>query len=110
MLQQANHWLFMGYSLVPFCLFTWDKWMKVFSSRKRTTHATTPFPSIPSHTFLARSCSLILGPAFLFTGVQVCLFPRPCVVLHLIIGVALHTQVTCATKRKAKKGRVTAKR
>ncbi|KFV86538.1 Lysophospholipid acyltransferase 5, partial [Struthio camelus australis] len=31
-LQQANHWMFMGYSLVPFCLFTWDKWMKVYKS------------------------------------------------------------------------------
>uniref|UniRef100_A0A493T1F6 Lysophospholipid acyltransferase 5 n=1 Tax=Anas platyrhynchos platyrhynchos TaxID=8840 RepID=A0A493T1F6_ANAPP len=31
-LQQANHWMFMGYSLVPFCLFTWDKWMKVYRS------------------------------------------------------------------------------
>ncbi|NXX50241.1 MBOA5 acyltransferase, partial [Tricholaema leucomelas] len=31
-LQQAIHWMFMGYSLVPFCLFTWDKWMKVYRS------------------------------------------------------------------------------
>uniref|UniRef100_A0A663F1T5 Lysophospholipid acyltransferase 5 n=1 Tax=Aquila chrysaetos chrysaetos TaxID=223781 RepID=A0A663F1T5_AQUCH len=31
-LQQTNHWMFMGYSLVPFCLFTWDKWMKVYRS------------------------------------------------------------------------------
>uniref|UniRef100_A0A8V0ZVH7 Lysophospholipid acyltransferase 5 n=1 Tax=Gallus gallus TaxID=9031 RepID=A0A8V0ZVH7_CHICK len=31
-LQQTNHWMFMGYSLVPFCLFTWDKWMKVYKS------------------------------------------------------------------------------
>ncbi|XP_019404426.1 PREDICTED: lysophospholipid acyltransferase 5 [Crocodylus porosus] len=31
-LQQTNHWMFMGYSLVPFCLFTWDKWLKVYSS------------------------------------------------------------------------------
>lgn len=27
--QQFFHWLFMGYPLVPFCLFTWDKWLKV---------------------------------------------------------------------------------
>ncbi|KAM8923931.1 lysophospholipid acyltransferase 5 [Pelodytes ibericus] len=30
--QQAFHWLFMGYPLVPFCLFTWDKWLKVYLS------------------------------------------------------------------------------
>ena len=27
--QQTIHWLFMGYSMTAFCLFTWDKWMKV---------------------------------------------------------------------------------
>ncbi|KAI1242170.1 Lysophospholipid acyltransferase 5, partial [Lamprotornis superbus] len=67
-LQQTNHWMFMGYSLVPFCLFTWDKWMKVY------------------------------------------LFLRPRVVLHLTASVALHSQINCATKRKAKKSRITAKR
>ncbi|XP_066539044.1 lysophospholipid acyltransferase 5 isoform X1 [Hoplias malabaricus] len=30
--QQFIHWVFMGYSLVPFCLFTYDKWLKVYSS------------------------------------------------------------------------------
>uniref|UniRef100_A0A3Q3KR76 Lysophospholipid acyltransferase 5 n=1 Tax=Monopterus albus TaxID=43700 RepID=A0A3Q3KR76_MONAL len=30
--QQIIHWFFMGYSLVPFCLFTYDKWLKVYSS------------------------------------------------------------------------------
>ncbi|TRZ01736.1 hypothetical protein DNTS_032285, partial [Danionella cerebrum] len=30
--QQTIHWLFMGYSLVPFCLFTYDKWLKVYYS------------------------------------------------------------------------------
>ncbi|PWA23961.1 hypothetical protein CCH79_00010940 [Gambusia affinis] len=30
--QQFIHWLFMGYPLVPFCLFTYDKWLKVYSS------------------------------------------------------------------------------
>uniref|UniRef100_A0A7N8XNZ1 Lysophospholipid acyltransferase 5 n=1 Tax=Mastacembelus armatus TaxID=205130 RepID=A0A7N8XNZ1_9TELE len=30
--QQFIHWLFMGYSLVPFCLFAYDKWLKVHSS------------------------------------------------------------------------------
>ncbi|XP_047453786.1 lysophospholipid acyltransferase 5 isoform X1 [Mugil cephalus] len=30
--QQFVHWLFMGYPLVPFCLFTYDKWLKVYSS------------------------------------------------------------------------------
>uniref|UniRef100_A0A673IGK5 Lysophospholipid acyltransferase 5 n=1 Tax=Sinocyclocheilus rhinocerous TaxID=307959 RepID=A0A673IGK5_9TELE len=30
--QQLIHWLFMGYPLVPFCLFTYDKWLKVYSS------------------------------------------------------------------------------
>lgn len=29
LVQQFFHWLFMGYPLVPFCLFTWDKWLKV---------------------------------------------------------------------------------
>lgn len=27
--QQFIHWLFMGYALVPFCLFTYEKWLKV---------------------------------------------------------------------------------
>lgn len=27
--QQFLHWLFMGYPLVAFCLFTYDKWLKV---------------------------------------------------------------------------------
>lgn len=27
--QQFFHWLFMGYSLIGFCLFTYDKWLKV---------------------------------------------------------------------------------
>ncbi|NP_001087473.1 lysophosphatidylcholine acyltransferase 3 S homeolog [Xenopus laevis] len=31
-LQQCIHWLFMGYPLIPFCLFTWDKWLKVYMS------------------------------------------------------------------------------
>ncbi|XP_066469990.1 lysophospholipid acyltransferase 5 isoform X2 [Tiliqua scincoides] len=31
-IQQAIHWMFMGYSLVPFCLFTWEKWIKVYQS------------------------------------------------------------------------------
>ncbi|XP_041961891.1 lysophospholipid acyltransferase 5 [Alosa sapidissima] len=30
--QQFIHWLFMGYPLVAFCLFTFDKWLKVYSS------------------------------------------------------------------------------
>ncbi|XP_068616661.1 lysophospholipid acyltransferase 5 [Brachionichthys hirsutus] len=30
--QQFIHWLFMGYALVPFCLFAYDKWFKVYSS------------------------------------------------------------------------------
>ncbi|XP_063054901.1 lysophospholipid acyltransferase 5 isoform X1 [Engraulis encrasicolus] len=30
--QQFIHWLFMGYPLVPFGLFTYDKWLKVYSS------------------------------------------------------------------------------
>uniref|UniRef100_A0AAY5K4B2 Lysophospholipid acyltransferase 5 n=1 Tax=Esox lucius TaxID=8010 RepID=A0AAY5K4B2_ESOLU len=30
--QQFFHWLFMGYPLVPFCLFTYDKWFRVYSS------------------------------------------------------------------------------
>lgn len=30
--QQCIHWLFMGYPLIPFCLFTWDKWLKVYYS------------------------------------------------------------------------------
>ncbi|XP_048881775.1 lysophospholipid acyltransferase 5 [Brienomyrus brachyistius] len=31
-IQQFLHWLFMAYPLVPFCLFTYDKWLKVYSS------------------------------------------------------------------------------
>lgn len=29
LVQQTIHWLFMGYSMTAFCLFTWDKWFKV---------------------------------------------------------------------------------
>ncbi|XP_025259588.1 lysophospholipid acyltransferase 5 isoform X1 [Theropithecus gelada] len=28
LVQQTIHWLFMGYSMTAFCLFTWDKWLK----------------------------------------------------------------------------------
>uniref|UniRef100_A0A670JZ50 Lysophospholipid acyltransferase 5 n=1 Tax=Podarcis muralis TaxID=64176 RepID=A0A670JZ50_PODMU len=31
-IQQAVHWMFMGYSLVPFCLFSLEKWLKVYKS------------------------------------------------------------------------------
>lgn len=27
--QQFLHWFLMGYSLMPFCLFYYDKWLKV---------------------------------------------------------------------------------
>lgn len=84
--------------------------MKVFGSYKWTTHATNLFPSVSSHMFSAQSGLLALNPAVLFTGVPVYLFLRPRVVLHLIIGVALHSQINCATERKAKKSRITAKR
>ncbi|XP_041649388.1 lysophospholipid acyltransferase 5 [Cheilinus undulatus] len=30
--QQFIHWLFMGYPLVPFCLLTYDRWLKVYWS------------------------------------------------------------------------------
>uniref|UniRef100_A0A674MYK7 Lysophospholipid acyltransferase 5 n=1 Tax=Takifugu rubripes TaxID=31033 RepID=A0A674MYK7_TAKRU len=30
--QQFIHWLFMAYSLVPFCLLTYDKWLRVHMS------------------------------------------------------------------------------
>ncbi|XP_030605883.1 lysophospholipid acyltransferase 5 [Archocentrus centrarchus] len=30
--QQFIHWLFMGYPLVAFCIFSYDKWLKVYSS------------------------------------------------------------------------------
>lgn len=36
--QQFVHWLFMAYSLVPFCLLTYDKWLKV--SHLETSQAT----------------------------------------------------------------------
>ncbi|XP_059816236.1 lysophospholipid acyltransferase 5-like [Hypanus sabinus] len=26
---QSFHWLFMGYSLLPFCLLSWEKWVPV---------------------------------------------------------------------------------
>ncbi|KAG8130204.1 putative Lysophospholipid acyltransferase 5-like protein [Naja naja] len=32
LIQQTIHWMFMGYSLVPFCLFSWEKWIKVYMS------------------------------------------------------------------------------
>lgn len=34
--QQTIHWLFMGYSMTAFCLFTWDKWLKVRQGCHRT--------------------------------------------------------------------------
>ncbi|XP_033837541.1 lysophospholipid acyltransferase 5 [Periophthalmus magnuspinnatus] len=30
--QQFMHWFLMGYSLMPFCLFSYDKWLKVYLS------------------------------------------------------------------------------
>lgn len=38
--QQFIHWLFMGYPLVAFCLFTYDKWLKVTSKSRRSTLST----------------------------------------------------------------------
>ncbi|XP_061492714.1 lysophospholipid acyltransferase 5 isoform X2 [Rhineura floridana] len=38
-IQQAVHWMFMGYSLVPFCLFGWEKWLKVYQSIYFIGHA-----------------------------------------------------------------------
>lgn len=32
LVQQTIHWLFMGYLMTVFCLFTWDKWFKVYKS------------------------------------------------------------------------------
>nr|XP_004610692.1 unnamed protein product [Sorex araneus] len=32
LVQQTIHWLFMGYSMAAFCLFTWEKWYKVYKS------------------------------------------------------------------------------
>ncbi|XP_042528406.1 lysophospholipid acyltransferase 5 [Dipodomys spectabilis] len=32
LIQQTIHWLFLGYSMTAFCLFTWDKWLKVYRS------------------------------------------------------------------------------
>ncbi|XP_059816195.1 lysophospholipid acyltransferase 5-like [Hypanus sabinus] len=29
---QSFHWLFMGYSLLPFCLLSWEKWVPVYQS------------------------------------------------------------------------------
>lgn len=54
--------MFMGYSLVPFCLFTWDKWMKVFINLKHTVQATNPFyPCLPFCVVLD-VCLLTLNP------------------------------------------------
>ncbi|XP_038623675.1 lysophospholipid acyltransferase 5 [Tachyglossus aculeatus] len=30
--QQTVHWIFMGYSMTAFCLFTWDKWFRVYKA------------------------------------------------------------------------------
>lgn len=35
LVQQFIHWLFMGYPLVPFCLFTYDKWLRVINGLDR---------------------------------------------------------------------------
>lgn len=35
--QQFIHWLFMGYPLVPFCLFTYDKWLKASHNSRNHT-------------------------------------------------------------------------
>ncbi|MEE6513727.1 hypothetical protein FKM82_021530 [Ascaphus truei] len=43
--QQSFHWLFMGYPLVPFCLFTWDKWLKV-SGSALPPHTPHPFSRV----------------------------------------------------------------
>ncbi|KAG7216979.1 hypothetical protein INR49_001633 [Caranx melampygus] len=39
--QQFIHWLFMGYPLVPFCLFTYDKWLKVTHNSTSITYIIT---------------------------------------------------------------------
>lgn len=39
--QQFLHWFFMAYSLVPFCLLTYDKWLKVGHSETSANPAFT---------------------------------------------------------------------
>lgn len=44
--QQFIHWLFMAYSLVPFCLLTYDKWLKVGHSETSQVLSQIMCPSV----------------------------------------------------------------
>lgn len=82
----------MGYSLVPFCLFTWEKWIKV--PKEPNSLFPLYFPAGERDSTLTSTSS--------FAGVHVYLFRRPCVLLFIALYIALFTKNICATKRKVK--------
>lgn len=51
LVQQFIHWLFMGYPLVPFCLFTYDKWLRVINSLECIISIRNVVISILQHIF-----------------------------------------------------------
>ncbi|ERE66559.1 lysophospholipid acyltransferase 5-like protein [Cricetulus griseus] len=55
LVQQTIHWLFMGYSMTAFCLFTWDKWLKVAASWTGAETTCLPSHSTPHPRADARS-------------------------------------------------------
>lgn len=91
LVQQTIHWLFMGYSMTAFCLFTWDKWLKVVKTYLHGCQggqATAP---------------MCLTGFCLSAGVQIHLFPWTRLLLEPTFHIALHLQSNGAKERKVKK-------
>jgi hypothetical protein len=90
----------MGYSMTAFCLFTWDKWLKVVKTCKAeggggVTKTSSSKGQPTPHIYFSGFC--------LPAGVQIHLFPWTCLLLEPTIHIALYPQSNGAKKRKVKK-------
>nr|XP_020013909.1 lysophospholipid acyltransferase 5 isoform X2 [Castor canadensis] len=92
LVQQTIHWLFMGYSMTAFCLFTWDKWLKVIEESLPVTEIYSS-KGYPTH---------LIGLC-LSTGVQIHLFSWPRLLPEPTIHIALYSQSNGAKEREVKK-------
>lgn len=93
--QQTIHWLFMGYSLVPFCLFTYDKWLKVCALPVRHHHDLIIL--ILSSIWIDVSCYTLL---YSFLGLLFRIFLRSHLFPHCLINPAVPPQGVCASKKR----------
>lgn len=74
----------MGYSLVPFCLFTWEKWIKVLKDsnlwggggsgrwRKQVTFSILSFAGIPVYLFFRPHIILLITACNALSAKNIC--------------------------------------